>query len=127
MSATQAYLEHVAIYVADIAPHIAFFDAVFGMTVTQVKGDPANPDQVWLLGGIQFIRKADFAGPEGRFAHLGLVCADMEAAIKAALAHGAKATDQGRNWLLLPDNLYLELMPNKGDAVQIARANERRI
>ncbi|MDV7272209.1 hypothetical protein RYZ20_15045 [Thioclava sp. A2] len=127
MSTTQAYLEHVAIYVGDIAPHIAFFDKVFGMTVTQVKGAADNPDQVWLLGGIQFIRKEGFAGPEGRFAHLGLVCADMEAAIEAALAHGAKATDQGHNWLLLPDNLYLELMPNKGESVQIARANDRRI
>lgn len=121
MSATQAYLEHVAIIVHDIAPHAAFFRDVLGMTITQLDGDPAAPRQVWLLGGIQLIEDRSFIGPEGRCAHLGIVCADVSAAIEGALSNGAKATTKGAHWLELPDGLLLEFLPEKKGAVGIVR------
>ncbi|GEO84737.1 MULTISPECIES: VOC family protein [Alphaproteobacteria] len=127
MSATQAYLEHVAIHVRDIAPHIAFFRDVLDMTITQLDGDPAAPRQVWLLGGIQLIEDSSFVGPEGRCSHLGIVCADVPAAIEAAIANGAKTTAKGAHWLELPDGLLLEFLPEKKDAVRIVRDLDPRI
>lgn len=110
MSVPKAYLEHVAIWVRDIHWHIRFFHDVLGMTMREVQGTEADPIQYWTLGGLQFIAKPDFAGPEGRLAHLGIMCEDVEAAIAAAHAFGVTEMPQGRNWLRLPDGLAVELM-----------------
>lgn len=127
MPATHAYLEHVALHVRDIAFHLAFFREVLDMTITQVDGDPQSPRQVWLLGGLQLIADPAFEGPEGRLAHLGIVCADVPAAIAAARARGARSTDKGEHWLELPDGLLLEFLPQKGDAVSIVRGLDPRL
>jgi lactoylglutathione lyase len=108
--ATKAYLEHVAIWVRDIHWHIRFFHDVLGMAMREVQGTEADPVQYWTLGGLQFIAKPDFAGPEGRLGHLGIMCEDVEAAIAAAHTYGVTELPQGRNWLRLPDGLAIELM-----------------
>lgn len=110
MSVPKAYLEHVAIWVRDIHWHIRFFHDVLGMAMREVQGTAADPVQYWTLGGLQFIAKPDFAGPEGRLAHLGIMCEDVEAAIAAAHTFGVTEMPQGRNWLRLPDGLAVELM-----------------
>jgi catechol 2,3-dioxygenase-like lactoylglutathione lyase family enzyme len=110
MSAPKAYLEHVAIWVKDIHWHIRFFHDVLGMTMREVQGTVENPVQYWTLGGMQFIAKPDFAGPEGRLGHLGVMCENQEAAITAAHQFGVTEMSQGRNWLRLPDGLAVELM-----------------
>jgi catechol 2,3-dioxygenase-like lactoylglutathione lyase family enzyme len=110
MSVPKAYLEHVAIWVRDIHWHIRFFHDVLGMTMREVQGTEADPIQYWTLGGLQFIAKSDFAGPEGRLAHLGIMCEDVDAAIAAAHTFGVTEMPQGRNWLRLPDGLAIELM-----------------
>ncbi len=107
---SKAYLEHVAIWVKDIHWHIRFFHDVLGMTMREADGDAANPRQYWTLGGMQFIAAPEFAGPEGRLAHLGVMCEDVEAAIAAAHRFGVTEMPQGRNWLRLPDGLAVELM-----------------
>jgi catechol 2,3-dioxygenase-like lactoylglutathione lyase family enzyme len=107
---SKAYLEHVALWVKDIQWHIKFFHDVLGMTMREVDGPAANPRQYWTLGGMQFIASPDFAGPEGRLAHLGVMCEDQEAAIEAAHRFGVTEMPQGRNWLRLPDGLAVELM-----------------
>ncbi len=107
---TTAYVEHVAIWVKDIHWHIRFFGQVLGMTMREVDGPPDAPRQFWTLGGLQFIHEPGFAGPEGRLAHLGVMCADLEAALAAAQASGGTELPQGRNWLRLPDGLAVELI-----------------
>jgi predicted enzyme related to lactoylglutathione lyase len=109
----KAYLEHVAIWVQDIHWHIKFFHDVLGMTMREVDGDAATPRQYWTLGGMQFITSPEFAGPEGRLAHLGVMCEDVDAAIAAAHRFGVAEMPQGRNWLRLPDGLAVELMQAK--------------
>lgn len=106
----KAYLEHVAIWVKDIHWHIRFFEQVLGMTMREVDGPPDAPRQYWTLGGLQFIHDPQFQGSEGRLAHLGVMCEDLEAAIAAALSFGATPMPQGRNWLRLPDGLAVELI-----------------
>lgn len=110
MSAPKAYLEHVAIWVKDIHWHIRFFEEVFGMTMREVDGTREEPRQYWTLGGLQFINEPRHEGPEGRLAHLGVMCEDLEAAITAAQAFDVAEMPQGRNWLRLPDGLAVELI-----------------
>jgi len=107
---TKAYLEHVAIFVRDIHWHIRFFQEVLGMPMREVQGPIEQPAQYWTLGGLQFISKPDHHEPEGRLAHLGVMCEDLEAAITAAHRFGVTELPQGRNWLRLPDGLAIELI-----------------
>ena len=116
-TAKKAYVEHVAIWVQDIHWHIRFFHDVLGMTMREVEGTVEAPRQYWTLGGMQFIAAPDFAGPEGRLAHLGVMCEDLEAALAAAQCFGVTALPQGRNWLRLPAGLAVELIQASGDAV----------
>lgn len=107
---TRAYIEHVAIHVRDIQWHMRFFREVLGMTMREAQGPPDDPQQYWTLGGMQFIASPGFAGPEGRLAHLGIMCADLEAALWAARDFGVTELPQGPNWLRLPDGLAVELI-----------------
>jgi catechol 2,3-dioxygenase-like lactoylglutathione lyase family enzyme len=118
----KAYLEHVAIWVRDIHWHIKFFHDVLGMTLREVQGTVEEPVQYWTLGGMQFIAQPAFAGPEGRLAHLGVMCEDLEGAIAAAQAFGVAEMQQGRNWLRLPDGLAVELIQASPGAVAQALA-----
>ena len=113
MSGTKAYVEHVAIWVKDIRWHVRFFEDVLGMTMREVDGPLDAPRQYWTLGGLQFIHAPEHEEPEGRLAHLGIVCEDLEAALVAARAYGVTELPNGRNWLRLPDGLALELIQSK--------------
>ena len=127
VTAKKAYVEHVAIWVRDIHWHIRFFRDVLGMTIRDVHGTVEEPVQYWTLGGMQFIAKPDFAGPEGRLGHVGVMCEDLEAALEAAKAFGVAAMPQGRNWLRLPDGLAVELIQAKpASAVAAALAVDPR-
>ncbi|RKR42712.1 VOC family protein [Paraburkholderia sp. BL17N1] len=113
MSAPKAYLEHVAIRVKDIHWHIRFFEHVLGMTMREVDGTREEPRQYWTLGGLQLVSAPQHEGPEGRLAHLGVMCEDLEAALAAAQAFGVTEMPQGRNWMRLPDGLAVELIQAK--------------
>lgn len=114
---TKGYVEHVAIWVKDIHWHIEFFREVLGMTMREVEGLPEDPKQYWTLGGMQFMSRPDFAGPEGRLGHIGIMCENLEAALSAAKAFGVAELPQGRNWLRLPDGLAVELIQASPGAV----------
>lgn len=118
----RSYVEHVAVRVKDIQWHIRFFREVLGMTVREVDGSADAPKQIWTIGGMQLMSDPGFAGPEGRLAHLGIMCEDLEAALQAAKAWGVKELPQGRNWLALPDGLEVELIQASGTSVAEALA-----
>lgn len=120
--AKRSYVEHVAIHVKDIAWHIRFFREVLGMTLGEVQGPGDAPRQVWTIGGVQLIAAPDFDGPEGRLAHLGVMTEDQEAVLHEAEAWGLPHLPQGRNWLLLPDGLVVEVLQASAPAVSQALA-----
>ena len=123
MSTTaKAYVEHVAVWVKDIHWHIRFFNDVCGMALREVEGSAEAPTQYWTLGGMQFIASPDFNGPEGRLAHLGVMCEDLDAALVAAHKFGVQEMPQGRNWLRLPDGLAVEFIQASPGAVAQALA-----
>jgi glyoxylase I family protein len=120
MSGSEGYLEHVAVRVRDLGWHIRFFGSVLGWTVRQVEGDEADPQQVWM-GGLQLIAATGFDGSEGRVNHIGVRCADVDAAMAAAYAFaGVSADPRGRNWLVLPEGFIVELLPASPRAVASA-------
>lgn len=80
------------------------------MTLHEIDGPLEEPRQYWTLGGVQLIHDRGHAAPEGRLAHLGLMCEDLDTAVTRAIAHGAESLPRGRNWLRLLDGLCLELM-----------------
>ena len=122
----KAYVEHVALWVKDIHWHIEFFSDVCGMTMREVQGSVEAPLQYWTLGGMQFIASPDFKGPEGRLAHLGVMCEDLEAALAAAKKYDVKEMPQGRNWLRLPDGLAVEfIQASPGTVAQALAINPR--
>ncbi|WP_206243487.1 VOC family protein [Novosphingobium terrae] len=121
------YVEHVAILVADIHWHIRFFEDVLNMTFREVQGTLEEPEQYWTLGGMQLRAAPDFKGPEGRFLHLGIMVDDLDAALERAAAYGVTTLPHGRNWILLPDNLELELIQAAPGAVAAVRAVDPRL
>ena len=118
----RSYVEHVAVRVKDIQWHVRFLREVLGMTVREMDGSSDAPKQIWTVGGMQLMSDPSFEGPEGRLAHLGIMCEDLEAALQAAKAWGVKELPQGRNWLALPDGLEVELIQASGTSVAEALA-----
>ena len=125
-SGSRSYVEHVAIRVKDIQWHLRFFREVLGMTIRAVEGAADAPKQVWTVGGMQLMADPDFAGPEGRLAHLGVMTEDLEAALAAAQAFDVRQLPHGRNWLALPDGLCVEVIQATGRSVAEALAVDPR-
>jgi catechol 2,3-dioxygenase-like lactoylglutathione lyase family enzyme len=123
---TTAYVEHVAIRVRDIQWHIRFFQDVLGMAPREVRGPVNNPWQCWTIGGLQLIAAPHAQRAEGdadvRLAHIGVMCDDLDAALRAARDFDVSEMPQGRNWLRLPDGLVVELMQASPRSVEQALA-----
>lgn len=115
---SRAYVEHVAIRVKDIRWHIKFFYDVLDMDVRQVDvsdgSDPNEPRQYWSVGGVQLISSPNHvalpSNDSGWLAHLGIMCEDLEEALRRAALFDVMQLPQGRGWLQLPDGLAVELM-----------------
>ncbi len=123
----KSYVEHVAIRVKDIDWHVRFFREALGMPVREVDGPQDDPRQVWTVGGVQLMADPDFAGPEGRLAHFGVMTEDLEAALTEAYAwEGVTEMPQGRNWLALPDGLCVEILQATGNSVATVLAVDPR-
>jgi catechol 2,3-dioxygenase-like lactoylglutathione lyase family enzyme len=116
----RSYVEHVAVRVKDIAWHLKFFREVLGMEPRRVDGPADSPTQAWTIGGMQFVADPDFADPEGRLAHLGVMTEDVEAALAEAAHWGVTQMPQGKNWIRLPDGLAVELL--QANATGVAQA-----
>jgi predicted enzyme related to lactoylglutathione lyase len=115
---SKAYVEHVAIRVKDIKWHMKFFYDVLDMDVRQVDvsdgSDPNKPRQYWSMGGVQLINSPDHvatpSNDAGWLAHLGIMCEDLDEALRRAEKFGVEELPQGRGWLQLPDGIAIELM-----------------
>ncbi|MGL4975260.1 MAG: VOC family protein [Bosea sp. (in: a-proteobacteria)] len=117
---TRAYLEHTAFRVRDIHWHIRFFQTVFGWTIRQIDGDATDPKQVWI-GGMQLMAAPDFDGSEGRVNHVGIRCEDVDRAVAVAFTfEGVTHLAKGRQWLVLPEGMIVELLPASESAVVTA-------
>ena len=111
-----SYLEHTAVRVKDIHWHLRFFEQALGMLVRSVQGDPQDPVQVWLVGGVQLVSDKDSVSSPGALAHLGIMTENLAEALEAVYTFDVVELPQGRNWFRTPDGVAIELMqaPDKG-------------
>ena len=121
-TALHTYVEHVAVRVRDIHWHIRFFRDALGMSIRDIDGAADAPRQVWMSGGVQLMADPDYAAPEGRLGHLGIMTDDLPAALDAVYRWGVTELPQGRNWVALPDGLCIELIQASPGAVAAALA-----
>ena len=111
-----SYLEHTAVRVRDIHWHLRFFEQALGMPVRSVQGNPEDPVQVWLVGGVQLVSDKGNDGPQGALVHLGIMTENLAEALEAVYTFDVVELPQGRNWFRTPDGIAIELMqaPGKG-------------
>ena len=114
----KSYVEHTAIRVKDIEWYIRFFKEALGISVCTVDGAAENPNQVWLLGGIQLISDPVFEGAKGRMDHIAIVTEDLKLALQQIYTWEVTEAPKGRNWIELPDGLLLELIQSQGNSVE---------
>ena len=113
----KARLDHVALRVADLEWYVAFFQQVFDMEITDSRGDPEHPDQVWL-GGFQLTRDLQFSPTKDshleRAWHVSIDVDDKDAVASAMLNYPDvrqwNDNPDQKYWLVLPDGLIIELV-----------------
>jgi hypothetical protein len=118
----RSYVEHVAIHVKDVPWHIRFFYEALGMPVYRLQGPEDSPQQAWTVGGIQLVAQGEGAETTSLVGHIGVVTENLEEAIRAVTAWGARETPKGRHWLQLPEGLVIELIQAHGNSVAEALA-----
>jgi hypothetical protein len=87
----------------------ALLEDLLGFCVRRTMGDAEAPSNVWFEEGLQLVHDSDYAGPEGRLHHLGILVADREAMVQECEKRGY--TEVRTNWYALPDGLVLEFLP----------------
>ncbi len=111
MRKNRSVIHHIALYVEDIKKETRLFEQAFGMSITEIDGNPENPKQVWLDGGIQLIAEPREKGCA--IAHLALTTAEPEENLPVCREYGGETLPKGDNWLGFPDGLVLELILQK--------------
>lgn len=115
----KAWVEHVAIRVQSLTWYQTFLQQVFGMEITQTKGDAEDPQQIWL-GGFQLTKQPDYCPePDHRQLvwHIAVAVENPdETAEKMQKYPSVKPYGDPvqKNWFCLPDGLVIELVPFAG-------------
>lgn len=103
-------MDHVAFEVVDVQRMIDFFFSVFGMTIVKEDNLEGNR-RVWLSGGLQFNENSNATSDNGFFHHLGICVEDVDIATNKAIELGCKQVPPGKNWVMMPENLCIEILP----------------
>ena len=99
---------------------IRIFEQVFEMGVVMHHGDAADPDQVWLCGGLQLI-PADADNGPGNLNHVCIATDELEKVIELAQRHVVGDDPRGAHWLRFPGNLVIEVLEASSRRVAISR------
>ena len=92
-------IDHIAIDVVDSDTALAFFQDVFGMTVTRFQGPEEAPTSLWLDGGVQLCRVETQAADTGRVGHIAFKTDDLDGLLDRAARYGAEAVPgKPRHW-----------------------------
>ena len=106
-------IDHVALFVADLADALDTYTSVFDMTETAESFRDESlgaPHQVWMSGGIQLIEPHGPGVQAGRLAHIAIAVTDKRKVGQALETRGAHQSDRGPDWWTLPDGLVIELV-----------------
>lgn len=92
-------IDHIAIDAVEFDRTLAFFEDVFGMTVTRTQGPEDAPTSIWLDGGVQLCRVERQAADTGRVGHIAFSSKDLEGVLSRAARYGAEAVPgKPRHW-----------------------------
>ena len=104
-------LDHVAITSNKVDELIDLFSYVFNSQVTKEVKDEEGIKQCWLSIGLQINRISEEAKPSPFFDHIALQVSDVDDCIKRSYDRGAISLEKGKNWILYPFGLCIELLP----------------
>ena len=103
--------DHVCLMVSNMEWSLNLFREVFGFTVDRYVGDAQNPAKVWFREQLQLNRtETPVVTENGIFSHLGIAVQDPGAVIEKLKKYGGKATEDGENWIMMPNGIYLEIL-----------------
>ena len=103
-------MDHIAFEVVDVQRMIDFFSSVFKMTLLK-EDNLGGHRRVWLSGGLQFNENPDATSNNGLFHHIGIRVEDVDEAIDKAMQLGCTQLSLGKNWVVMPENLCIEILP----------------
>ncbi|MGH0052905.1 MAG: VOC family protein [Sphaerochaetaceae bacterium] len=104
-------MDHVAFEIKDVQEIVDFFRYVFGFTVTKDIVGENGLHKIWMTGGLQFNENLDATADHGFFNHMAFCVKDPETVIDKAIEKGCHSLPAGRNWLMMPQNICLEVLP----------------
>lgn len=100
-------VQHVAILVNDIYRYKSIFESI-GMTIKRTAGQDSSR-QIWFNEGIQLIECS--CETEGMtIDHVAIESTNINETINNATQNGCKAHPKGDNWVVLPNDLLIELV-----------------
>lgn len=108
----QSVLDHCAVMIEDLEYGIDLFKTVFGMTVKKTELKEGRIFQIWFDQGIQLTR-SDTPVMQGNIAvnHIGIRVNAIGDCLNLAESYGAKSLAKGKNWIVFPFGLCVEVLP----------------
>lgn len=103
-------MDHVAFEVVDVQKMVDFFISVFAMTILK-EDNLGGSRRIWLSGGLQFNENPNVTSNNGFFHHIGLRVEDVDEVINKAMQLGCRQLPLGKNWIVMPENLCIEILP----------------
>jgi catechol 2,3-dioxygenase-like lactoylglutathione lyase family enzyme len=103
-------MNHVAFEVVDVQKMVDFFSSVFKMKILK-EDNFGGSRRVWLSGGLQFNENLSATTNSGFFHHIGIRVEDVDATFNKAMQLGCTQLPLGKNWVVMPENLCIEILP----------------
>ena len=108
----KSVLDHCAVVVDDLAGTIKLFEEVFGMQIRKTEMKDDTLFQIWFQEGIQLTQRTGVINAENPLVnHIGALVEDVDACLEKASTYGAKALPKGKNWIVFPFGLCVEVLP----------------
>ncbi len=105
-------LDHCAVMTQNIEASIELFTHVFGMTIRKTEMKESTIHQVWFEQGLQLTQsETAFSFETSIVHHIGICIDDVEACLLRAKEFGATELPKGKNWLVFPFGLCIEVLP----------------
>ncbi|MGH0052283.1 MAG: VOC family protein [Sphaerochaetaceae bacterium] len=105
-------LDYCAIMVDDIESKVDLFSNVFGMHIRKRELNQNKIHQIWFSEGIQLTQCNDPVRVDQQLVnHIGIRVKEVDACLEKATAYGAKALAKGKNWIVFPFGLCVEVLP----------------
>lgn len=101
-------LHHVAVNSANFEQTVRFFQEVFQMEISRVRGDAPNR-QLWFQQGIQVNEMSEVPAAPGVADHIGIEVTNKEEVLSTVPAYGCKIFPDKPHWFTTPEGIVIEI------------------